>query len=324
MNYIFSLFIFVIGAAFSTGLYAQQNEENKCEIKLQDAKYLPSVRKTAHDFIYLKKCKEETPEKVESAYVVFLNTTQGWFDRFGGFGPGIKPMEHLKPLRLGTGNKSATVGVSIKDTLMIHGKEFVPANVQECERVAGTSCGHVLDEFQMFYTHAHQEYTRDEALNTKSHIANLRKEWEPFLNKMRSQTLIEQGINGWWFRRNETVDFSKPPSMQLIVLHPIALLEYMDEAKDGDQLNEAYGLEILGLNWWKKRKWYIPTGGSILALYSDREDVDGWGAGFAMHFDSEYTLGIATHNGENSVFLSIDLWKIFHDKQKVFNSYLGR
>lgn len=323
MNYIIGLFIFVISTVFSTGLYAQENEGNKCEVKLQEAKYLPDVRHAAYEFIYFKKCKKGTPGEVESAYVAFLNTTQGWFDQFGGFVDGANPIEIIKPFRVGTGNKSATVAVSLKDTLMIHGKEFAPADVQECERVAGTSCGHVLDEFQAFYTSAHHEYTRNEVANTKRHIDSLRQEWEPFLKTMRSQTSIEQGINGWWYRRNETVAFSKPPSMQLIVLHPIALVEYLDAAKDGDQLNEAYGLEVLGLNWWEKREWYIPTGGSILALYSDREEVEGWGAGFALHFDSFYTLGIATHSGDTSVFLSADLWKIFHDKQKVFNSYLG-
>lgn len=324
MRHIRYLLIFFICATYSPGLHAQQNEAQECTVKIEEAKYVKAVRKAALDFIEFKKCNKATPDEVEVAYTKFLTDSKGWFDRYGGFGGGSSPIEHIRALSLRTGKKSVAVGISVSDTLMIHGKEFVPADINECERIAGVACGHVIDEFVAFYTEAHNEYTRDELVPIKKHIDDLRKEWEPFLDTMRSQTILEQTVNGWWYRRNETTDFSEPPNMQWILLHPIFLLEYVDDAKDGNEMNEALGLEIFGANWWKKREWYIPTGCSILALYSDREDVDDWGYGLAIHFDSNYTLGISNHNGDNGVFLSVDLLKIFHDKKSVFNSYLDR
>ena len=67
-------------------------------------------------------------------------------------------------------------------------------------------------------------------------------------------------------------------------------------------MDEAIGLEIFGANWWKQDQWYVPSGGSVLAPYSDREDVADWGYGLTIHFKNSYTLGYTKHGSDDGVF----------------------
>lgn len=298
--------------------------EETCKPTLDEAKYLPDVRQATFDFINVLQCQSPNDEDAASAYTKLLSALDGWFDRFGGFKGSISPLNRAQTILRLEGERVVTIGVSITDTLMVEDRSFAPADEVKCETVANAACGAVLDEFVGFFGEANRVYTLPEIEQTQDRHKGLREEWDPFLTQMRSQTPIELAVNGWWFRRNETDEFAPPPEMQWIVLHPIVLLEYGSGAEDGDEMNEAIGLELFGANWWKKREWYMPSGGSLLALYSDRSEVQDWGIGVAVHFNNVYTVGVADHGGDTSVFLSVDLLKAFHDKKNVFDSYTNR
>ncbi len=313
--------LWLIAILFVSTVSAQEKPD--CPITLK-SKYLQPLAAAASGFVNMSLCDNGKPEEVEIAYVDFLTSTAGWFDRFGGFQREASPIDYIESVISLTSNRSVAVAMSANDGLLIEGKEFMPADPEQCKRVADVEwCAEVLDEFVSIYSAAHQEYVFKETPPVGTEIDKLRKEWEPFLEAMRSQTIIERVVNGWWYKRNETSDFEPPPRMQWILLHPIALVEYVDDAGDGDKANEAIGVEILGANWWLQDKWYVPSGGSLLALYSDREGVEDWGYGVAVHFKSVYTIGYANHSGDDGVFLSVDLLKAFHDKRKTFDAYLG-
>lgn len=322
MKFVKRFIIGILAVFLGTVAYAQQNEG--CPVEPGEAKYLKTVRDAAREFIDLKRCRGATEAEIDIAYRVFLNVSRGWFNQFGGFEGDVLPISYMESLVSSSNNSSVSVDVLPNDTLSVHDKVFVPADVEKCASVAGGDCADVLYEFVDLYGPAQHEYSMPEVEQVITTIEELRKEWEPFLTTMRSQTALELTINGLWSKRNETDDWMRPPSMQWIVLHPIVLLEYVDAAKDGSEMNEALGLEIIGANWWKQDKWYIPTGGSLLALYSDRAEVDDWRYGVAVHFNSNYTIGYTNRGGDSGIFLSVDLLKAFEDKEKVFNSYLNR
>jgi hypothetical protein len=99
------------------------------------------------------------------------------------------------------------------------------------------------------------------------------------------------------------------------------VIENVDAALEGDQTKEALLIEAVGVNWWSERPWYMPSGGSLVALYSDRSATADVGYGVAVHFRGVYTVGYAVHDGDDGVFISVDLLKFFQDKRKIISTY---
>ncbi|KKL95577.1 hypothetical protein LCGC14_1853200 [marine sediment metagenome] len=82
-------------------------------------------------------------------------------------------------------------------------------------------------------------------------------------------------------------------------------------------------IEAIGVDWWKQDKWFLPSGGAIIATYSDRSGVDDWGYGVSLNFDSKFTLGASDHGGDIGFFITIDLLKLIQDKASTIKKYRG-
>lgn len=197
----------------------------------------------------------------------------------------------------------------------------------QCNNLAGNfdvnaTCQSALREYRDIYNFAHSTLAQPLAFELSKRLGLLNDDWTDFYNESKSQTIWEMAINGRIFQKeNGEHKFGRPPEWQLIFMHPNVVVENVKDALDGDQLKEAVMMEIIGADWWRQDKWYIPTGGSIVATYSDRLGVDDWGYGVAVNFDSQFTLGVTDHDGEQGVFITIDLLKLLQDKASILEHY---
>jgi hypothetical protein len=98
--------------------------------------------------------------------------------------------------------------------------------------------------------------------------------------------------------------FSTPPTVQWIVLHPNIVAENVAASAGGEKVKEALMIELAGANWWKQEQWYLPTGGSITGVYADRADVSESGYGVALHFRSVYSIALQSTTTMESSFHS--------------------
>lgn len=306
--------------AFWWSIPAQSSESKLCAQDLSKPKYLLEVGQAAEK-AKSEICAAESQIEMNLAYIDFLNQIRGWFDFYGRFKGDVYVVDAIKK-RITIANPSVTVDLSNTDKLQVAGADiFEPADENKCTQVSGADlCVEVFEEFIQLYTDIQNLQAEPERLETLKKLKRLRADWDPFLEQMKGQTGLELLINRHAYR-NDTDKFSGPPSSQWIVLHPTVLIENVSAAADGENTQEALGLEIIGVNWWKQDKWYVPSGASVLAVYSDRSEVNDVGYGVALHFLSNYTIGYTNHGGEDGVFVSVDIIKLFQNKKNVFESY---
>ncbi|MFH4887075.1 hypothetical protein WL047_21725 [Vibrio alginolyticus] len=309
----------LMAVAFWWSMPAHSTESKLCAQALSKPNYLVEVGQAAEK-AKTEICVAESQIDINLAYIDFLGDIRGWFDSYGGFEDSKYVIDALKK-RITIANPSVTVDLNLSDELQVGTETFEPVDENKCIQVSSaTRCVDVLNEFIKLYGEIQSLAAEPERRETLKKLKKLHADWEPFLEQMKGQTGLELLINRHAYR-NDTDTFSGPPSSQWIVLHPIVLIENVSAAADGENTQEALGLEIIGMNWWKQDKWYVPSGASVLAVYSDRTDVDDVGYGVALHFLSNYTIGYTNHDGEDGVFLSVDFIKLFQDKKKVFESY---
>jgi hypothetical protein len=212
------------------------------------------------------------------------------------------------------------------DAIDVGGAPVAPADASVCRQAAekvkaDSSCRKALNEFSQIYTYAHRMVEERGAIAFSNRVADLTQEWDDFLKYAHGQTLLELTLNGYLYRKHERPVFTSPPDRQIILLHPNFVVENVDAALEGDQTKEALMIEVIGMNWWRERPWYIPSGGSLVGLYSDRVGVSDVGYGLAIHFKGVYTLGYALHDSDGGVFISVDLLKLFQDKKRIIEKY---
>jgi hypothetical protein len=260
----------------------------------------------------------------------FVRATRDWFDDYGGF---VDDADQTTPRNVNdeivrlidAGRGAPPVSVTRRDTMMVEGTVLAPKDPATCDAraadaAAGAACVEVLDEFEDFYNYAQATYASEPALAFAGYVAELAADWQDYLSNGRSQTLLELLVNSYLYRRSEDARFSPPPDWQWILLHPDLVLEHVGDADDGEQFNEGLMVEI-GANYWRQDRWYLPSGGAVVAMYSDRAGVSDWGYGIALHFANAYTLGVSRRSGDTGYFLSMDLLKLFEDKKKTLERF---
>jgi hypothetical protein len=156
----------------------------------------------------------------------------------------------------------------------------------------------------------------------ETELAKLQNEayqWDVYFQQGRAQTWLDLLLSTTIHRSNtdwKTKKSLAPPSTQYFLLHPNAVLEYVDAAPDGDQLKGAISVEWIGINWWKGipipgTDKFLPIGISATSLYSDRPNIDDVGHGVTFYLWNKYALGYSNHGGDHGVFLSMDLMQAF-------------
>ena len=95
-------------------------------------------------------------------------------------------------------------------------------------------------------------------------------------------------------------------------------MQYIDHASDGEQMKEALAVEWLGVNYWN---WKIPFGISAVSTYADRASVKDISHGLMFHVNNKYSFGLTRNGDDNGIFFTLDLLKLFEDKQSNFTKY---
>ena len=145
--------------------------------------------------------------------------------------------------------------------------------------------------------------------------------WQNYFEKRRSQTSLELLINTWSYQDElkKRVPIN-PPKFQWIVLHPSIVLQQSPDEIDGSQIKEALAIEWAGINYWDLD---IPFGASIVSTYADRAIGKDFTTGLMFHISNDYSIGITHIGGENNVFISVDVMKLFEDKNSNFKSFVS-
>ncbi len=317
--------IVLLGIFWSTALCAQAAQPCVGDEGLSDATHLSELREAAVR-VKVVQCSGGSQDEVTQAFVEFIEGNQDWFARFGGFENDLNPMAVIKQtLAAGRTYDIPSIGISLNDELQIGAAFFAPASMATCQaRAAPEACPNVFDEFIEYYTHAHTAYATPPRLAFVQGLKALSGEWDRYLTASRGFTTLEMAFNSAMYKRNESVDFQNPPDIQWILLHPNIVIENVDDAADGNNVEEAIVVDIFGMNWWRQDKWYMPTGFAVTGVYSDRPEVQDWGYGASLFFDSVYTVGYSNHDGDHGVYVSFDLLKLFQDKEQVYDRLVSR
>jgi hypothetical protein len=192
------------------------------------------------------------------------------------------------------------------------------------ERVTAQTCKEFFEGYLAVYNYAQNAMQRRLAEPVELYIARMRKDWDDFLGKSRSQTPLELFINTWiWEKKDKAGVFLAPPAAQLILLHPSVVMERVGQGPDGSRTKEGVVLEVVGGNWWRRDEWYQPSGGSLVLVYSERAGMSAWRPGLAAHFGNKYTIGVTSNAGQRGLFFSLDVLELAKDKKLMGGKYDG-
>lgn len=297
-----------------------QSQEPLCDstTEIPPARFLPQLRSSAEE-VRSTYCSQAGQDAVTSQFKVMLNGNLGWFDPFGGFQFDQDPLKEIwVELQTNPTFNIPSITITIQDDLQIGDRFFTPNSTDQCESAArGAPCGEVLDEFKAIYTAAHKYYAAPPRQAFRSTIIEYQGEWKEFLDAARGFTLLEAIVNAAMYKRSESANFELPPNRQYILLHPNVAMEHVDGADNGDSTNEAFAIDLVGVNWWRQSRWYIPSGGAFSVVYSDRQSTDNWGYGISAYFAGKYTLGVSRRDGDTGVYVSMDLLKLFQNNASI-------
>jgi hypothetical protein len=202
---------------------------------------------------------------------------------------------------------------------------FAIRETAHCAAVSpGASCKEIFDDFASAFNPYRSGY--DEAFDTNVKLLEaLGKRWDAFLDASKSQTFLEVWfttlVNNEHFKKNHLVG---PPDYQIIALHPQLVYDSMDKAPDGSNQELGLGVEWAGINFWDLTLWdrKLPLGVSLASIYVDRANVKDAGHGFMLHINNHYAVGWAKHSDASSIYVTIDLLKMFEEKKSQYDKYV--
>jgi hypothetical protein len=149
-------------------------------------------------------------------------------------------------------------------------------------------------------------------------VAKRDRQWTLYFDEARFQYPWELWLNGKWMNVRDDrpkdeygrrLGFRTPPRDQWIFLHPNAGLEYVDDAFDGTQFEEAVYIEFIGYNFWRwKGNGDMGTamGVSFVGGYSDRVGTEDWALGLLLHYNHDISAGLMLHAGDVGILATAD------------------
>lgn len=166
-----------------------------------------------------------------------------------------------------------------------------------------------------------------DALRVEKIAVNADIQWKNYLEKSLVQMPWELWLNSKkldMLRTNpDNPEILLPPEYQYILFRPGVVYDYVSNANDGSQSKATLMLEVVGIDFWQQKQQYLPSGGSVVALYTDRDGVDDVGIGAALRFQSMFVVGVSYYgDGDTGAFLSLDLLELFRDKEQTYKEYI--
>ncbi|MGF1714738.1 hypothetical protein L4D08_07510 [Photobacterium chitinilyticum] len=187
-------------------------------------------------------------------------------------------------------------------------------------------CTRFMTSFFQLLGHSHKLLTLQDVDAAAVVHTNASKQWDQFLEDSLVQMPWELWFNSnrLYSQRQSSANpqLLSPPSYQYIFLRPGLVYDFVSNAEDGSQNKATLMLEGLGIDVWNRKQWYIPSGISVVGLYTDRDGVDDLGWGVALRFKTKFMLGASFYGSDDTgVFLSVDLLELFRDKKQTFKQY---
>lgn len=200
-------------------------------------------------------------------------------------------------------------------------KNIVSLQSNECQSEYKTNCRDVVEEYRQALEIPWYNIKQNTSAKAVADLNLKSLAWQRYFEERRSQTLLELTINTWSYRKElrkrEPID---PPNYQLIFMHPSIVLQQSPDEIDGSQLKGALAVEWLGINFWDLK---VPLGASVVTTYADRAIGKDFTTGFMIHISNDYSIGITHIGGENNIFISVDLMKLFEDKNSNFKKFVS-
>ncbi|HKK06684.1 MAG TPA: hypothetical protein VKA50_12640 [Gammaproteobacteria bacterium] len=204
---------------------------------------------------------------------------------------------------------------------------FKVADNGKCLVKYSEPCNKLFDEYGKVFDQYKSSYTKLTAHQTLEKLDRLSLQWDTYLEQARSQTtldlLLTTAMESRHFKQGHLVG---PPARQWSTLHPSLVYEHFSKAKGDEKYKVGVAIEWFGVNWWNKTSspLGIPFGVSLASTYNDWGDSPSAGHGLMFHFDNRYSVGWSRRDGENSVYVSIDLMNAIADKKQQFDEYKSR
>jgi hypothetical protein len=171
------------------------------------------------------------------------------------------------------------------------------------------------------------EFTQITAAQVSLAAIRYAKDWENFYSVARSQTLIDTIYTSYKYRKelNKPI-FAKAPDKQYFLFRPGVVMEYIEDASDGEQFKEALSFEWYGFNYWRKCPVFFEKacGMSVVSTFSDRASSDEHNFGLMFHYDNNLSLGITrglNEEKDSGLFVTIDLLKSVESKRERFKAW---
>jgi hypothetical protein len=136
------------------------------------------------------------------------------------------------------------------------------------------------------------------------YLKNLNTQWDNFHFKAKSQYPWEFAINSFLLKNKRPI--VKPPSKQLILLHPNISLELDTSDLDALKTYQVFNIELLGMAWnYNNYSDYFSVSG-LLTLNNDL----GNGYGGMLSWN-DFQLGVVHHTSikKTNLIITIDLIK---------------
>ncbi|OLQ75448.1 hypothetical protein BIT28_22690 [Photobacterium proteolyticum] len=190
---------------------------------------------------------------------------------------------------------------------------------------SNNNCVMFIDEFFRLLNQSQSLLGSEDSRNASIFHTNASKQWDQFLE----DSLVQMPWELWFnssrlYSQRQSSDNPQlllPPSYQYIFLRPGLVYDFVSNAEDGSQNKATLMLEGIGIDAWDRKQWYIPSGVSVVGLYTDRDGVDDLGWGVALRFKTQFMLGASFYGSDSGVFLSVDLLELFRDKKETFKQY---
>jgi hypothetical protein len=215
---------------------------------------------------------------------------------------------------------SITLFAQGKNNILSNTIPTTPANT--C--LQNTACRKSLDEYIKLVENVYSPFALAPILLVEPFLLNKDREWMDYIDNARAQTYFDIGITTWLYEiahGKEPDIFSSPPQFQYFTLRPMAIIENVNEAVDGQQTKSSLALEVFGVNAWNDACLGYACGTSFIITHVDRAEVDKFGWGFAFHVENDFSFGFTKHGDDTGFFVTVDLLKLIIDKKSSFKQY---
>lgn len=212
-----------------------------------------------------------------------------------------------------------------KDEIFFQPPGTVRLGIKETAHCAtlspGLTCKDAFKDFATAFNPYRSAYDNIHSIENIKLLNRMGERWDDFLEVSKSQTFLEVYLTTWVHRKHFQKDhLVGPPKYQVIALHPHLIYDIADSAPEGSAQEMGLAVEWLGVNFWDLK---VPFGVSLTSAYVDRPEVADVGHGLMFHINNLYSLGWSRHDDVDSFFVTLDLLKMFEDKKKQYDKYMG-